>query len=300
MKRSIEFTTEDGTTLRGNLHTGSQAPAPTIVLAHGFSGTIDHIDHYAAAFAEAGFTAIIYDHRGFGGSDGLPRLEVDPYQQMADWRDVITQAGDLEEVDPTPGFGIWGSSFGGGLAIAIAANDPRVSVVVAQIPMLSAHLNSRQMFSPAQRAELLQRLDADRKARLAGAPPAMIPVYSTDPAELVALPPAKDQAFLDTAVARDSWHNEVTLRSVQHLLEWEPAGWIPFVAPKPLLVIVGATDDCTFPEPQLESFALAREPKRIVVHPGGHFDTYFEHFDIAGGEATKWFTTHLLSSSQNA
>ena len=297
MKRTIEFTTEDGTILRGNLHTGSKTPAPTIILAHGFSGTINHIDHYAAAFAAAGFTSIIYDHRGFGASDGSPRLEVDPYQQMADWRDVITQAGDLDEVDPTPGFGIWGSSFAGGLAIAIAANDPRVSVVVAQVPMLSAHLNSRQMFSPTQRAELLQRLEADRKARLTGAAPAMIPVYSTDPAELVALPPAKDQTFIDTSLSRGGWRNEVTLRSVQHLLEWEPAGWIPFVAPKPLLVIVGATDDCTFPEVQLESFAGAREPKRVVVHPGGHFETYFEYFDIAGGEATKWFTAHLLSSA---
>ena len=70
MKRTIEFTTEDGTILRGNLHTGSKTPAPTIILAHGFSGTIDHIDHYAAAFAAAVFTSIIYDHRGFGASDG--------------------------------------------------------------------------------------------------------------------------------------------------------------------------------------------------------------------------------------
>lgn len=153
MKRTVEFTTEDGTILRGHLHWSSTSPAPAVVLAHGFSGTIEHIDHYAAAFAEAGFTAIVFDHRGFGVSDGLPRLEVDPYRQMSDWRDVITHAAELDEVDATTGFGIWGSSFAGGMAVAIAANDPRVRVVVSQIPLLSAHLNSRQMFSPSQRAE---------------------------------------------------------------------------------------------------------------------------------------------------
>ncbi|MGK8486706.1 alpha/beta hydrolase [Nocardia asiatica] len=293
MKREVEFTTEDGTVLRGALHSPSSTPAPTIVMAHGFSGTRDHIDHYAAAFAEAGFTAIVYDHRGFGDSEGSPRVEVDPYQQMSDWRDVITHAADLDEVDPTPGFGIWGSSFAGGLAIVIAANDPRVSVVVAQIPLLGAHLNSRQMFTPAQRAELLRRLDEDRRNRLKGAAPALIPVYTTDPDELVALPPVTTQEFIDGSLSRPTWRNEVTLRSVQYLLEWEPAGWIPHVAPKPLLVIVGASDDTTFAELQLDALQAAREPRRVVVHSGGHYDTYFEHFAEAGGAAVDWFKEHL-------
>lgn len=52
-------------------------------------------------------------------------------------------------------------------------------------------------------------------------------------------------------------------------------------------MIVGEKDTCTFPELQLEVYATAREPKRLVVHPGGHFDTYREHFALTGGAAAE-------------
>lgn len=294
MRRDIEFKTEDGTVLRGYLHAKPNLAAPCIVMAHGFGGVKEHIDHYAAAFAASGFTVIVYDHRGFGTSEGQPRLEVDPYVQMADWRDVITHAAELPEVDGDTGFGLWGSSFAGGLAMVIGANDPRVRCVVAQIPQVSGHLNSRQMFSVEQRAELERRLAADRRGRVAGEEPEMIPVFSTDPNTLCALPPVVDQEFIDFVLQdTPSWRNEVTLRSVAHLLEFEPAGWIPHLSPKPLLMIVGRTDTCTFPEVQLAAFESAHHPKQVLVHNGGHFDTYSDHFEQTSQAATSWFLEHL-------
>jgi dienelactone hydrolase len=92
MKRDIEFGTEDGTILRGYMHTpktGSNAPG--IVMAHGFSGVKEQLDHYAALFAESGLSVLLYDHRSFGTSDGLPRYEVNPYQQICDWHDAIAE-----------------------------------------------------------------------------------------------------------------------------------------------------------------------------------------------------------------
>jgi fermentation-respiration switch protein FrsA (DUF1100 family) len=122
----------------------------------------------------------------------------------------------------------------------------------------------------------------------------MIPVFSTDPAELCALPPLVSQRFIEFALeTAPTWRNEVTLRSVEHLMEFEPAGWTPHVAPKALLMIVGARDECTFPEIQLDVFETARGPKKLVVHAGGHFDTYTDHFDETGTAARDWFAEHL-------
>ena len=56
------------------------------------------------------------------------------------------------------------------------------------------------------------------------------------------------------------------------------------------------TDVLTFPDLQLAVFAKAAEPKRLHIHPGGHFDTYVEHFAATSGAAAKWFGEHLLCS----
>ena len=105
MRRKVRFATEDGTMLRGYVHSPGADPGPGIVMCHGFGGVKPHIDHYAALFAEAGFAVLLYDHRGFGTSEGAPRQEVDPYRQLADLRDAITYAESQPEFDAERGFG---------------------------------------------------------------------------------------------------------------------------------------------------------------------------------------------------
>ena len=216
--------------------------------------------------------------------------------QLADWRDVISFALDQ------PGFGgrsvvnIWGSSFAGGLAMVLAANDSRVHCVVSQIPHVSGHRNGREMFNVSQRFVLREAFQADRAARFAGGEPRRIPVFSPDPLALCALPPAMSAKYVAAAEAQaPTWRNEVTLRSVENMLQFEASGWARFISPKPFLMIVGAQDTCTFPDLQLEVFEEAREPKRLVVHPGGHFDTYTDHFELTSGAALDWFREHLAA-----
>ena len=294
MKRPVEFATEDGTLLRGDVHSLGGHEAPGIVMAHGFSGVKEQIDHYAASFAEHGISVLLFDHRGFGLSDGLPRLEVDYGRQVADWRDAISFALDEPEFDSSAGVGVWGSSFAGGLAIVLGAIDDRVRCVVSQVPNVSGPRNARQMFGPAQRALLREAFEQDRAGRLSGEPPRRIPVFSEDPRTMVALPPAMSARHIAAAEARaPSWRNEVTLRSVESMIEFEAAGWLKFLSPKPFLMIVGANDTCTFSDLQLAVFDDASEPKKLVVHPGGHFDTYTEHFAQTSEAATQWFVEHL-------
>jgi fermentation-respiration switch protein FrsA (DUF1100 family) len=296
--RPVELQMEDDTVLRGKLYSPQHGPAPLVVMAHGFSGVVEQIEHYAQHFAEQGLTALVFDHRGFGTSDGTPRLEVDPARQVSDWRDVIDVAVELPEADPTAPVGVWGSSFAGGLAMVVAASDSRIGCVVAQIPNVGGHHNGGRLFSSTELAELDRFFRADRTARRRGDEPGTLPVFATEPGQLCALPPVVSPRYVAGAErAFPSWRNEVTIRSVENMLTFEPFGWITHVSPTPLMMIVGREDACTFPDNQLATFQALREPKRLVIHPGGHFDTYVDHFEQTSTAAVEWFTEHLVATA---
>ena len=101
MRRDIEFRTEDDVILRGWHYLPDRAgPTPTVVMAHGYSAVKEmYLDRFAEAFAEAGIGAVVFDNRNFGASDGEPRQEIDPWRQIRDYRDAITWASGLSEVD---------------------------------------------------------------------------------------------------------------------------------------------------------------------------------------------------------
>ena len=136
MRTDITFKTEDGATLRGWFYQPDDrdGPFPTLVMAHGFSAIKEQgLDEYATVFCQSGFAALVYDHRNLGTSDGEPRGEIIPYDQLRDYRDAITFALTLPVVDQEH-IGIWGTSYSGGHVIVVAAIDRRVKCVVAQFP----------------------------------------------------------------------------------------------------------------------------------------------------------------------
>ena len=295
--RRAKIRTEDGTILRAYLHSPDTDAHPGIVMCPGFGGVKPHIDQYAALFAEAGFAVLNYDNRGWGTSEGEPRQELNVFKQLTDMRDAITFAATQPEFDTQQGFGVWGSSFSGGLVIVTAANDPRVRCVVAQIPNVSGHRNSVKLFSASQRQEIRRRAATDRVARLAGEPPMMVPMFSDDPEELCAFPGPIPEEYRE-AITTGIWINDTTIRSLENFIEFEPAGWIPYVAPKPLLMIFAEHDRCTFTEVQREVYEVAPEPKKLLTYDGGHFDAYTTFFEETGPPARDWFVEHLGTAAK--
>jgi alpha-beta hydrolase superfamily lysophospholipase len=77
---------------------------PCVVLAHGFSGTMDRLLPHAERFATGGIAALVFDYRGFGESGGRPRQVVDLPSQQEDLRAATAP--------PRPHFGCWRPSFG--------------------------------------------------------------------------------------------------------------------------------------------------------------------------------------------
>ena len=67
-----------------------------------------------------------------------------------------------------------------------------------------------------------------------------------------------------------------------------------WVSPTPLLIVAAAGDHLTVSDLAIGTYERAREPKKLVILPGGHFDANVAGFDAAAGAATAWFSQHLL------
>jgi hypothetical protein len=295
-RRDVEFDAE-GVTLRGWFYPaqGATGSAPTVVMAHGFSAVKEmYLDSFAEVFSAAGLGALVFDNRNFGASGGEPRQEIDPWAQVRDYRHAITYATTLPEVDPAR-IGIWGSSYSGGHVLVVGAIDRRVKAVVGQVPLISGHDNLRALVRADFIAGFREMFDADRLARFQGKEPAMVPVVDEDPLAPCALPtPDSWSWFSETGLNRaPAWSNEVTLRSVEMFTEYEPVSYMPYISPTPLLLLVAAGDHLVPAELAIAGYEQAREPKKIIIMPGGHFDAYVKGFEAASGPARDWFVQYL-------
>ncbi len=299
MREDIEFAAEDGTTLRGWLYQPDDAPeqCPLVVMAHGYSATKEmHLDDFAEVFAAAGLAVLVYDNRNLGASDGEPRGEIDPWAQINDYRTAITFASGLPNVDADR-IGVWGSSYSGAHVLVVAAVDRRVRCVVSQVPLVSGLENARRLIRSDMFEGLRAAFDADRVARYAGKEPEMIPVvFEDDPMSPCALPTADSHDFFLRFPDRAPlWRNSVTLRSVEMFIEYEPGAYISHISPTPLLMVVAARDHLTVVDLAVAAFEQAREPKQLLVLPGGHFDAYVdEAFAVSSAAQRDWFVQHLV------
>ncbi|MFZ2868678.1 alpha/beta hydrolase [Zavarzinia sp.] len=298
MREDIEFRTEDGVTLRGWFYParGVAGPAPTVVMAHGFSAVREmHLDDFAEYFSQRGIACLVYDHRNLGASDGAPRGHVDPVAQIRGYRDAISHAETLAGVDPAR-IGIWGSSYSGGHVLVVAAIDRRVKAVVAQVPLVGGLESARRLIRGDYWAGLRANFDADRRARLKGAAPAMMPVVDGDNGPC-ALPTPDSWAFFEKhrlSHPDTSWVNAVTLESVELFTEYEPWPHIPRIGPTPLMMVVARDDHLTPADMTLAAYETALEPKSLLVLPCGHFDAYTgAMFDLSAPTQANWFNRHL-------
>lgn len=292
----MSFETSDGLTLRGWLYTPpGGGPHPAIVLAHGFTAVKEqYLDRYGEAFCQAGFAALVFDNRNFGASEGQPRQEADPLLQVRDYRDAITYASALAIVDGQR-IGVWGSSYSGGHVLQVAAFDRRVKCVVAQVPDISGSMDVRLAIRPDLLPGLFAAFAEDRQSRYLGKPPMMLDVVNSDPASDCALPGQDAHDFFahSGCTLAPAWCNQVTLKSIEMLNEYEPGRDIERISPTPLLMIVAKQDTLTVTDLALKAYEQALQPKALVLLEGGHFDPYLRYFDPSSQAAVEWFLKHL-------
>ena len=116
------------------------SPRPTILMVHGWGGTqLMLVKHFISAFNDAGFCVITFDYPGWGDSEGLSRNAISPWQREKVVESALSYAKSLPEVDET-NLLLWGTSFGGGHVVSIAAKHPELRGAIVQVPMLDGLL----------------------------------------------------------------------------------------------------------------------------------------------------------------
>ena len=100
--------------------------------------------------------------------------------------------------------------------------------------------------------------------------------------------------FARTHKARATrWENRASIESVEKFLEYSPAMFLERVSPTPFLMMVAENDVLTPTDLALAGFARMREPKKLVLLPGGHFDAYVAGFAKSSGSAIDWYQQWL-------
>ncbi len=297
MRSDIEFKS-NGLTCRGWLYRpeGAEGPTPAIVMSHGFSAVKEMgLDGFAEGFCHAGFIVVAFDYRYLGASDGEPRGRIIPEEQHDDLRAAVDWISAQPGVDPAR-IGMWGSSYAGGHSLFMGAYDPRVKVVVAQVPAMDPGHAMRAMAGRDEFGAILEMVVADHASRNAGNPPGEIAIVAPEGEPCIL---AGQDAYhwfqRATAGKAPNWLNRTAMESVERLIAYAPANVIDFLAPKPLLVIA-ATQDSLIPIAQMREFvARAGEPKKLAELECGHFEVYPGErcYDEAARLATDWFKTHL-------
>ncbi|MEJ3743359.1 alpha/beta fold hydrolase [Actinomycetes bacterium KLBMP 9797] len=109
---------------------------PAVLLAHGFGGTKESVREDAEDLAELGYAVLTYSARGFGQSGGEIHLDHPDYE-VRDAQGLLTWLAARPEVrtdaNGDPRVGVVGGSYGGALALLLAAQDQRVDAIVPMI-----------------------------------------------------------------------------------------------------------------------------------------------------------------------
>jgi fermentation-respiration switch protein FrsA (DUF1100 family) len=293
-RRDVEFLS-GGVTLRGWLYrpADTSRPSPLVVMTHGFSGVREWVIPSADTFARAGLACLVYDHPCWGASDGEPRSEIDPWRQVRAYRDAMTFASTLKGI-AADRIGIWGTSLSGGHVLVVAAVDRRVRAVVSQVPASNIHEMHRRLIPAYAWSSLMSLLQADRAARYPNGSSAIIPVASDSLSTPCALPGIETYEWLmRNAATAPAWRNEITVASLDMLMEYTPEAFISRIAPTPLFMTLADGDTLTPIEVQLAVYQRALEPKQLQMLHGAHHTAYEESFEEASGAQAAFLVRQL-------
>jgi len=259
---------------------------------------MDRLFVYAEPFAAAGMAALVFDYRGWGASDGQPRQVIDIGGQLDDWRAAVGFARGLDGIDPDR-IALWGSSLSGGHVVAIAADDPQIAAVVAQVPWFGDARTPGQTLRQLLTVSTVKLVvagvrDAVRGAR--GRPPYLVPVVGEPGQTALFTNPEVKAALAAKGVEGSLWRNQFAPRFVFALPRYAP-GKLAERLGMPLLVCVADRDRET--PADFAARVVERAPRgELRRYPASHFEMYHgETFQRVLADQVGFLRAHLLSET---
>lgn len=225
----------------------------------------------AAHFQSSGFTALLYDPRSTGLSDGQPRNDIDPTLQVSDYCDALTFLAAHASVDPTHVF-LWGMSFAATVALCAASLDKRARAVIAVCPLTDFTYTAEKL------PQVLAKCMQDRASQVAGNEPMYLPMLNArweNPAGFgLGIDAERYGKIVHAGKEIAPRHvNRTTMQSYFKMVMWQPFSLWRLLAPTPVMFVVPELDRLSPAEVQLEYFAKLDGPKRLHVEKGvGHLE----------------------------
>lgn len=155
--------------------TSRTARMPVVLIHHGFKGFKDYalLPIFAERMARAGFTAITLSVSGSGVDAAgdftrLDRFAVNTYSRELDDLTTVIAAvfsGDLS-IGPPTSLGVVGHSRGGGMALCLAHENPRVAALVTWAAIGSARRHSDAELEQWRQAGTITVLNQRTRQRL--------------------------------------------------------------------------------------------------------------------------------------
>lgn len=250
---------------------GTAEPVPCIVMAHGFSAVRDQrLPAFAERFAGAGYAALVFDYRHFGDSAGEPRQLLDIRHQLEDWRAAIMHARALAGIDGDR-IVVWGTSFSGGHAITLAAEDQRLAAAIAQGPFADG-LTNIASYGLRHAAMLAIPAIRDQLRGMLGRSPYLLPAVGNPGDKAVIATPDALSGFLGATGPDSLWRNEVAARIGLFVEFYRPVRKAAKIR-CPILFCIAARDVIT-PPPAARKAASLAPNSELKEYDARHFDIY--------------------------
>ncbi len=297
MEQEIAFYS-DGLKLHGDLSV-PEGLAPgerrsAVVLVQGFA-TAKSGPMYALAreLGEWGYVVLNFDFRGFGDSEG-ERCRMLPLEQVEDTRAAVAFLRRHPSVDPER-VGLYGASFGGGLAVYAAALDPRVPCVATAVTVGNGATWMRSLRRAWEWREFLTMLREDALNRAATGQTRWVPrgevlLYEPEVAARMAEAARSGQASVSSARC-----NELSLLTAQAVVDFAPELVASRITTQPVLFLVAENDARVPNEVSRELYDSVAGPKRWVVVPDAGHDAVYNPpaWDIHLAEVRNWLSQYL-------
>jgi hypothetical protein len=174
---------------------------------------------------------------------------------------------------------LWGTSLSGGHVIAVAADDPRIAAVVAQVPLIDARRTGRTTRQRLRRAlsrsalKLFAAAGRDALRAVRGRPPYLARVVGLPGDAAVFTDPQVAAIFAELGGEAAGWRNAFAPRFLFGLPRYRAGTAQRLQMP----LLVGVADDDLEASPVFAAWIAGQSPHGEVRHyPVGHFDVYVD------------------------